>query len=100
MTEAMPSSTARAALVATTAKASPWNSKTLPESARQRACGRLGQVSDLPTPPTEQKQKKRTFDVLPKPANLISYRQLQYANYGGLRRPCSFDHDVDDRRFA
>jgi hypothetical protein len=30
----------------------------------------------LPTPPTaEQKQKKRTFDVLPNPANLISYRQ-------------------------
>jgi hypothetical protein len=31
----------------------------------------------LPTPPTgEQKQTKRTFDVLPKPANLISYRQF------------------------
>ena len=30
----------------------------------------------MPTPPTgEQKQTKRTFDVLPKPANLISYRQ-------------------------
>jgi hypothetical protein len=30
----------------------------------------------LPTPPTgEQKQKKRTTDVLPKPDNLIRYRQ-------------------------
>jgi hypothetical protein len=29
----------------------------------------------LPTPPTgEQKQKKRTYDVLPKPAKLIRYR--------------------------
>jgi hypothetical protein len=30
----------------------------------------------LPTPPTaEQKQKKRTYDVLPKPDNFIRYRQ-------------------------
>jgi hypothetical protein len=30
----------------------------------------------LPTPPTgEQNQKKRTYDVLPKPDNLIRYRQ-------------------------
>jgi hypothetical protein len=30
----------------------------------------------LPTPPTgEQKQKKRTSDVLPKPDNFIRYRQ-------------------------
>jgi hypothetical protein len=35
-----------------------------------------GQASGLPTPPTgEQKQKKRTFRVLPKPHNLIRYRQ-------------------------
>ena len=39
-------------------------------------CGRHGQASGLPTPPTgEQNQKKRTFDVLPKPDNLIRYRQ-------------------------
>jgi hypothetical protein len=30
----------------------------------------------LPTPPTgEQNQKKRTYDVLPKPDNFIRYRQ-------------------------
>ena len=35
-----------------------------------------GQASGLPTPPqAEQNQKKRTFDVLPKPDNLIRYRQ-------------------------
>ena len=50
--------------------------KTPPKSARRRACGRHGQASSLPTPPTgEQKQKKRTYDVLPKPDNLIRYRQ-------------------------
>ena len=49
--------------------------KKPPKSARRLACGRPGQVFDLPTPPTEeQKQKQRTYDVLPKPANLISYR--------------------------
>jgi hypothetical protein len=42
-----------------------------------KPCGRHGQASGLPTPPTaEQKQKKRTFNVLPKPDNLIRYRQL------------------------
>jgi hypothetical protein len=31
----------------------------------------------LPMPPTaEQKQKKRTYDVLPKPDNFIRYRQI------------------------
>jgi transposase len=49
--------------------------KTPPKSARRRACGRHGQASGLPTPPTgEQKQKKRTYVVLPKPDNLIRYR--------------------------
>ena len=43
------------------------------KSAPRRACGRHGQASGLPTPPTgEQKQKKRTFEVLPKPDNLIA----------------------------
>jgi hypothetical protein len=38
-------------------------------------CGRHGQASGLPTPPAgEQKQKKRTYDVLPKPNYLIRYR--------------------------
>jgi hypothetical protein len=29
-------------------------------------------------PTGEQKQKKRTFDVLPKPDNLIRYRQILF----------------------
>ena len=59
-----------------TAAARPWTYRLPLKSARRRACGRHGQVCDLPTPPTaEQKQTKRTFNVLPKPANLISYRQ-------------------------
>ena len=41
-------------------------------------CGRHGQASGLPTPPTaEQNQKKRTYDALPKPDNFIRYRQSQ-----------------------
>ena len=46
------------------------------KSARRQNCwGRQGQASGLPTPPTaEQNQKKRTFDALPKPDNLIRYR--------------------------
>jgi transposase InsO family protein len=58
-----------------------WTSSQLPlESARRRACGRRGQVSDLPTPPTgQQKQKKRTFDVLLKTAKLIRYRHWRLA---------------------
>jgi hypothetical protein len=36
----------------------------------------MDKPSGLPTPPTgEQKQKKRTSDVLPKPDNFIRYRQ-------------------------
>src|SRR4051794_14157873 len=67
---------ARAVSVATIAEARLWTYRLPLKSARRRACGRHGQVYDLPTPPTgEQKQTKRTFDVLPKPANLISYRQ-------------------------
>ncbi|MGO9235898.1 MAG: hypothetical protein ACLP4V_18180, partial [Methylocella sp.] len=40
-------------------------------------CGQGKRLDHSPT--GEQKQKKRTFDVLPKPAKLISYRQLQRA---------------------
>jgi hypothetical protein len=47
------------------------------KSAQRRACGRHGQASGLPTPPTgEQNQKKRTFDPLPKPDKFIRYRQV------------------------
>ncbi|MGO9233142.1 MAG: hypothetical protein ACLP4V_03305, partial [Methylocella sp.] len=35
-------------------------------------CGQGKRLDHSPT--GEQKQKKRTFDVLPKPAKLISYR--------------------------
>src|SRR3954451_22965183 len=70
-----PSSTARVVSVATITEARPSMYRLPLKSARRRACGRRGQVYDLPTPPTgEQKQTKRTFDVLPKTANLISYR--------------------------
>jgi hypothetical protein len=37
------------------------------------------------SPTGEQKQKKRTFDVLPKPANLIRYRQPGQLNSQGNR---------------
>ena len=48
----------------------------LKSAQRRRTCGRHGQAPGLPTPPTaEQKQKKRTFDVLPKPDNFIRYRK-------------------------
>ncbi|MFZ0605747.1 MAG: hypothetical protein WAN05_31090, partial [Roseiarcus sp.] len=41
-----------------------------------KRCGRHGQAFGLPNPPTaEQNQKKRTLDALPKPDNLIRYRQ-------------------------
>ena len=50
-------------------------------SARRRcACGRHGQASGLPTPPTgQQNQKKRTYDGLPKPDNFIRYRHKPLA---------------------
>ena len=58
--------------------------KTPPKSARRRACGRHRQASGLPTPPTgEQKQKKRTYDVLPKPDNLIRYRHAAWRSMIG-----------------
>ena len=43
------------------------------KSARRRASvDGMGQAYGSPAPPTaEQKQKKRTFDVLPKPDNFI-----------------------------
>ena len=45
------------------------------ESARRSARGTVEKARASTTVPQEQNQKERTFDVLPKPANLISYRQ-------------------------
>jgi hypothetical protein len=45
------------------------------KSARRRACGHGDDAHASPTCPQEQKQKKRTVDVLPKPDKLIRYRQ-------------------------
>jgi hypothetical protein len=47
------------------------------KSARRPACGNVDNAKGVAHSPTgEQKQKQRTFDVLPKPANLIRYRQF------------------------
>ena len=52
--------------------------KTPPKSARRRACGNVDNAHALPTvPQAEQNQKKRTFDVLPKPDKLIRYRHVR-----------------------
>ena len=55
-----------------------------------KACGNGDNANALPTvPQEEQKQKKRTFDVLPKPDKLIRYRQRRHgrASYGpAIRR--------------
>jgi hypothetical protein len=49
-------------------------------SARRRSCGNVDNANVLPTiPQGEQKQKKRTIDVLPKPDKLIRYRQEEGA---------------------
>jgi len=46
------------------------------ESRSAAGLWKCGQGKRLDHSPTgEQKQKKRTFDVLPNPAKLISYRQ-------------------------
>jgi hypothetical protein len=45
------------------------------KSARRRACGNVDSVPRAVHSPTgEQNQKKRTYDVLPKPDKLIRYR--------------------------
>ena len=77
-TAASPSSTGRAAWFASLQKLVPMLSRPTPLNSAQprRTCGRHGQASGSPTPPTgEQNQKKRTFDVPPKPDNFIRYRQ-------------------------
>jgi hypothetical protein len=52
--------------------------KTPLKSARRRACGNVDNANTLPTvPQEEQKQKKRTFDVLPKPDKLTQLAQLE-----------------------
>jgi transposase len=72
------SSTGRAASAATMRTERSGMRNKPPKSARRRnPCGRHGQACGLPTPSTaEQNQKKRTYDVLPKPDKLIRYRQL------------------------
>jgi hypothetical protein len=46
------------------------------KSARRRGLWKCGQGIRLANSPTaEQNQKKRTFDVLPKPDKFIRYRQ-------------------------
>src|SRR5579863_10543027 len=71
--EATPSSTANDASAATIRKEhSPKPEKPL-ESAQRPACGNVDNAKGVAHSPTgEQKQKQRTFDVLPKPANLIA----------------------------
>ena len=55
-------------------------------SARRRACGNVGNPAACPqSHEAEQKQKKRTVDVLPKPDNFIRYRQNWL---GGAGQPC------------
>ena len=62
--------------------------------------GRHGQASGLPTPPTgEQKQKKRTFGVLPKPDNFIRYRQIKSAMVAS-RFMCQLEEGWDSLGFV
>src|SRR6201999_856907 len=75
-----PSFTGRAVSAATTRKAGSGRPMTLDEplkSAQRRAdpvdMWTTLHLAHIPT--GEQNQKKRTYDVLPKPDNLIRYRQ-------------------------
>ena len=78
-TEPTRSFTARDALAATTKRRSNQRNHGTEKGRLNPLGGRLwkcGQGKRLDHSPTgEQNQKKRTFDVLPKPAKLISYRQ-------------------------
>ncbi|MGA8585488.1 MAG: hypothetical protein WB715_16935, partial [Roseiarcus sp.] len=59
-------------------------------------CGNVDNAHALPTvPQAEQKQKKRTFNVLPKPDNLIRYRQGMLKN---LRYEPAAGSESDGRR--
>jgi len=70
-----PSSTGHGASAATTRKDSPSRSCAPPKSARRPQPVDMWTTLRLAHMPTgEQNQKKRTFDVLPKPDNLIRYR--------------------------
>ena len=54
--------------------------KTPLKSARRRDClWTSGRRFASSTSPQEQNQKKRTFDVLPKPDNSIRYRHSAHA---------------------
>src|ERR1700674_2958875 len=87
--------------------------KTPLKSARRGACGHVDDADASPTCPTgEQKQKKRTYDVLPKPDNLIRYRQAfcptpwidslealdapgtHYWKRGSSQPPFALEHDL------
>ena len=61
--------------------------------------GRHGQASGLPTPPTgEQNQKKRTFEVLPKPDNFIRYRHWLRSHAPDPQRLSSPHHKLVEPR--
>src|SRR5260370_15232264 len=71
----MRSSMAGDASAATIRKGQSRKQERSPESARRPAYGDVDGQAPTHEPTGEQNQKQRTFDVLPKPANLISYRQ-------------------------
>src|SRR5260370_22994134 len=73
----MRSSMAGDASAATIRKGQSRKQERPPESARRPAYGDVDGQAPTHEPTGEQNQKQRTFDVLPKPANLISYRQAR-----------------------
>src|ERR1700687_1046398 len=78
----MRSSTASDASAATIRRERSSNPEKPLKSARRPTCGNVDNAKGVAHSPTgEQKQKKRTLDVLPKPANLIRYRQQAAAKY-------------------
>jgi hypothetical protein len=85
------------------------------DEATFRPCGFVDNPSALPTSPQgqQQKQQKRTIDVLPKPDNSKSYRQAravrrcgellkQYSAEGRQDRPlkAALGERVSDARFV
>src|ERR1700676_2117948 len=83
----MRTSTASDASAATITTERSSNPEKPLNSARRPACGNVDNAKGVAHSPTgEQKQKKRTFDVLPKPANLIRYRHPEDGRLRALRR--------------
>ena len=71
--------------------------KTPLKSARRRARGNGDDARGVPHSPTgEQNQKKRTFDVLPKPDKLIRYRQAAPATLHELCKGVRLAHKFED----